>query len=363
MPPARVRGRRMGPGDKELAAAVTTVAGEYDADVFVYSGAIEGTAFGQLLTVMPEGRSRNNALLILTTNGGNAGAAYQIARLFQKAYQEFIVFLPSVCKSAGTLLAIGAHRLIMIPTISELGPLDVQLQKQNEIFARKSGLLTRSSFEALGEAAFELYEKLMLNITLRSEGMVSFRLASELSADMASKLMAPIFAQINPDTVGSENRDLNIAWHYGVRLAEYSQNTLDQAIQYLINEYPSHDFIIDDDEARKLFFNVNFPSADLMTIVALLQDAVIQEQNPSVARCLTDEFIPMEKEKNVDHSADGVASGMAENRKTSRNRRPSPRQPADQQPLTDSAQQNGASGNAKEGDNEAAPANGKRPTA
>ena len=42
-------------------------------------------------------------------------------------------FIPRRCKSAGTLLLIGATSLI-ISDRGELGPLDVQLSKPDEIF-------------------------------------------------------------------------------------------------------------------------------------------------------------------------------------------------------------------------------------
>jgi hypothetical protein len=224
-----------------LVEAVNKVSAQYDADVFIYSGSIDESGFGKLIETIPLGRDKPNALLILTTNGGSANAAYQIARLFQKTYQKFILFIPSSCKSAGTLIALGAHRLIMTPVISELGPLDVQLAKQNEIFARKSGLLTRSSFEALGDVALDLYEKLMLSITLKSQGLVGFKLASELSAEMAAKLVAPIFAQINPDVVGGENRDLNVALHYGTRLSDFGMNADIDTVVRLVHGYPSQE--------------------------------------------------------------------------------------------------------------------------
>ncbi|MGA2951771.1 MAG: hypothetical protein ABSD80_06000, partial [Caulobacteraceae bacterium] len=125
-----------------VGAAVAAAASEkHDADIFLYSGPIEDTGYGSLASAIAKaGKPRSRAILILVTNGGSANAAYQIARLMQKMYDEFLLYCPSRCKSAGTLVAIGAHRLIM-DSFSELGPLDVQLLKEDEIGARKSGLL------------------------------------------------------------------------------------------------------------------------------------------------------------------------------------------------------------------------------
>lgn len=269
-------------------ASLEAVQNDYDADVFFYSAGINDSGFGSLLQEVRKHQSRPNVLLILVTNGGLANSAYQIARFLQNEYDQgkFFLFCPSRCKSAGTLVALGASELIM-DSLSELGPLDVQLVKQNEIALRKSGLLSRSAFDALADSAFELYERLMFGITVKSGGNVSFKLASELSATMASTMMAPVYGQINPEIVGSENRDLDVAFHYGCRLATKSGNASHIAVHRLVHDYPSHDFIIDADEARDLFHNVNYPSENLYGLVRMLGDHAYDEAAPEFVRALT----------------------------------------------------------------------------
>jgi hypothetical protein len=160
---------------------------------------------------------------------------------------------------------------------SELGPLDVQLIKQNEIALRKSGLLSKSSFDALADAAFELYERLMMNITVKSRGNVSFQMASELSAGMTSTALAPIYSQMNPDVIGSEHRDLNVATEYGDRLAAKSCNAKTDTVKRLVKNYPAHDFVIDMEEARDLFRFVDYPSENLYRVVGALGPGAYNE--------------------------------------------------------------------------------------
>jgi hypothetical protein len=102
-------------------------------------------------------------------------------------------------------------------SFSELGPLDVQLTRENEITGRRSGLLSSSKFDSLQKAAFDLFQHFMLRIVMSSEGVISFKVASEISATMSAGLMAPVYSQINPDTVGSDYRDLRVALLYGQR--------------------------------------------------------------------------------------------------------------------------------------------------
>ena len=272
----------------ELRFLAAPAAEKHEADIFFYSGPIDDGGYGKMAAAVTKSGStgRKRAILILVTNGGSANAAYQIARLFQKLYDDFWLYCPSQCKSAGTLIAIGAHRLLM-DSFSELGPLDVQLLKEDEIGARKSGLLARATFDALSEESFRLYERLMIGIKVKSRSLVSFRLASQLASEMTANLLAPVYAQISPDIVGGEKRDLEIAIHYGMRLGAYSGNINSHTVEHLVKHYPSHDFIIDDDEARSWFEHVEVPSQEIYAIVGGIGDDAYDEAREPVVYALT----------------------------------------------------------------------------
>lgn len=291
----------------ELRAAVAAVEAKYDANVYVYSASIDSAGFGQLVTEVAEKKKkdpRKRGLLILTTHGGHANSAYQIARLMQQTYEEFILFTPSVCKSAGTLIALGAHRLIM-DVFSELGPLDVQLLDKDEIGARKSGLLTRSAFEALANEAFDLFSNTMLKIKMSSQNLISFRLAADISCRLTGELLSPVFGQMNPDVIGSDYRDLRVAIEYGNRLAKTSQNPVPSAVRKLVTDYPSHDFIIDRDEASKLFRTVDQPSEELYDLVQLLSGVTYRQASPGiVTACSSEDASEDDQKKAEDHAAD-----------------------------------------------------------
>ncbi len=49
----------------------------------------------------------------MVTEGGDADPAYRIARCLQDHYDRFSLFVSGYCKSAGTLVALGAHELQM----------------------------------------------------------------------------------------------------------------------------------------------------------------------------------------------------------------------------------------------------------
>ncbi len=317
-------------------------AAHYDADVFFYSGEIDHDGYGKLVSAVTDAKARKNVLLILVTNGGSANAAYQIARFLQKTYDGgvFKLCIPSYCKSAGTLIALGAEELLM-DTFSELGPLDVQLLKQDEIGTRRSGLLSRSTFEALEAASFGLFEHLMLEIKRRSSDLISFRLAAEIGSNMVGDLMAPVFGQISPDVVGSDWRDLQVALHYGVRLAGHYENASVETVQHLVENYPTHDFIIDNEEADKMFVDVNLPSEHIYNIMRLMLeihgDSAYNEDPEGIVMALTK---PSAATTNAEDDADeqdartsaagagehpAQSAGMDDNREGDR---PSPTEPS-----------------------------------
>ena len=251
----------------------------YDADVYLYSGPIDDLGFAELVrAVSSAGIKHVNCLLLLTTNGGSANSAYQIARFIQKQYKQFILYTPSYCKSAGTLIALGAHKLIM-DDFSELGPLDIQLPSPDDIVGQKSGLLAKAAFENLSEVTTEFYEHFLIRIKARSGNKVSFRLASEISTALTTQLLSKVFEQINPDVLGSDFRDLNVAMEYGARLARSSGNPKRTTVNDLVRKYPSHDFIIDNDEAASLFNSVTRPQQCLYQLIGTLGAAPYHEQH------------------------------------------------------------------------------------
>jgi serine dehydrogenase proteinase len=65
--------------------------------------------------------------LMLATPGGDGETAVRMVRAAQARCRQLTVVVPDVAKSAGTLIAIGAHSILMAPS-SDLGPIDPQFQ-------------------------------------------------------------------------------------------------------------------------------------------------------------------------------------------------------------------------------------------
>jgi hypothetical protein len=247
--------------DQASAADLAALIGEErDSDVMFFNGELERGLDVHLIGECIRRRRRSNVLLMLITPGGDADAAYRIARCLQRKYDRFSLYISGYCKSAGTLIALGAHELI-ISDHGELGPLDVQMMKKDDLVQRQSGLTVMAALEALHDKAFLAYEKYFLETTAKGGGNITVNTAADIATKLATGLFAPLYQQIDPLLVGEAGRALSVADSYGRRLLESGGNSSLPALKFLATDYPSHGFVIDREEASMLFSQVREPDA------------------------------------------------------------------------------------------------------
>jgi hypothetical protein len=204
--------------------------------------------------VFKEKRS-DECLLILVTPGGSPDAAFKIARYLQSKYEKFSVLVSGLCKSAGTLLSVGAYELIFMP-YGELGPLDVQMVKTDNLAGMESGLNIGEAFMALELRTRETYSKIIAEIIQSSGGVVSFQTAAHAASEVVSAMYGPIFSRIDPEEVGSRSRAMRIGEDYCKRLNAKWSNLKPDKLSTLSQTYSSHGFVIDRHEAAELFQRV-----------------------------------------------------------------------------------------------------------
>jgi hypothetical protein len=235
----------------------TTVSAAHDADVLLYSGGIEDDEADQLIRLCKRKNRRKNVFLVLTTRGGSPHAGFRIARCLQTHYTKVTLYIHGMCKSAGTLVAIGADEIIL-SDYGEFGPLDVQLDKKDELFENTSGLDITQALNSLNTRTLSFFRTALMDIRGGSRGQISTKLAAEIASKLAVGAYSHIYSQVDPIQLGSIERAVNIAHQYGNRLAR--NNLHERAIDKLVASYPSHGFVIDLQEAQKLFKNVRAPS-------------------------------------------------------------------------------------------------------
>ena len=105
--------------------------------------------------------------LLLYSPGGDGETAVRITRAAQARCRELTVIVPDLAKSAATLIAVGAHHILMGPA-SDLGPIDPQfLLEDGGLIAAKD--IIAAVDEAVGKVrespdTAPLYATLLSNI-------------------------------------------------------------------------------------------------------------------------------------------------------------------------------------------------------
>lgn len=251
-------------------------------DTFLYNGPIERGKDLDFIEMVAEKRTGADQVnLVLVTSGGSPDAAYKIARYLQTRYSRFSVTVSGVCKSAGTLLAIGAHEIVFAP-YGELGPLDVQMSKADNLAGLESGLNISEAFQSLEQRAARTFARVIDDILNNSGGIVSFHTASHSATEVVAALYGPIFARIDPEEVGSRSRAMRIGQDYGKRLDAIAKNLKRGALMQIAQTYPSHGFVIDHLEAVELFNNVRECTPDEIEAIKALKRLTRMPRNDFV---------------------------------------------------------------------------------
>lgn len=257
---------------------------EEGVDTIIYAGEISRHGYELITKVCDEaGDKCKKVNLVLYTYGGDPHAAFRIARALQHHYVEGItLFIPHFCKSAGTLIAIGASELV-ISDKGELGPLDVQLIKPNEMFERSSGMDLSQGIEALRAQAIETFKNFVYE--MRFSNKLSTKIATKVATEMTTGLFSPIFAQIDPSRIGEIQRATYIAHHYGNMLAKKSTNVKEDGVSRLVLGYPSHSFVIDRKEARDIFKKVRCPDEAEVNLLSAIDSIMSGQLDSSSVIC------------------------------------------------------------------------------
>ncbi|MHA8060376.1 SDH family Clp fold serine proteinase [Aquirufa beregesia] len=167
---------------------------------------------------------QNPVLMVLLSSGGVPGSAYLIGKLCREySNGQFLVVVPRHAKSAATLLCCAANEIHM-GSLSELGPIDPQINGLPAL-----GL--KNSIEHIAQ--------------LVSENPKSF--------EMFAKYLN---MSIEPVQIGYYERVAESAMQYAENLLNTHSENLPRNAELIANElvykYKDHGFVIDKTEAMKI---------------------------------------------------------------------------------------------------------------
>jgi len=291
----------------EATAIMKRIVPTNDADILILNAPMERGHDESLITMLMSRPCRPNLFMILITNGGSPDAAYRIARAIQSHYTKFTVCVSGICKSAGTLLLLGANELVFSEH-GEIGPLDIQMAKKDELWESESGLTVMTALTALSENAQDAFDHFLVSLTTRSGGRITVRTASEIAAKLTQALYTPIADQIDPIHMGEVKRSMAIAKEYGERLVRHSGICLETRLGRLISGYPSHSFVIDKKEAKEIFKTgtVRDCTSDELALLQELDDFALTPMGRPWIRFLSDDILEEESTNAAANNQAGV---------------------------------------------------------
>ena len=182
--------------------------------------------------------------VFIHSGGGDIHAAYKLVKLFQNCC-EYRAIVPEYAKSAATLLAIGADKILMSP-IAELGPLDPIIELSNG--ATIPGYAIRQATKVL-------------------ENEIASCKDEEVRALKAEHILGPIAVKIDPYLLSGVSETPELAKRYGKKILVargYKPATAERVVKKLVElGIASHGYVIDKEEASSLELKVEDMSSDM----------------------------------------------------------------------------------------------------
>ncbi|WAB84972.1 hypothetical protein OVN20_05320 [Microcella daejeonensis] len=106
--------------------------------------------------------------VLLSTPGGDGEVAVRLVRAMQARCSELVIIIPDMAKSAGTIMCLGANRILMGPS-SDLGPVDPQFPINGRLVGAKEIQQAVEDAEKRIAAApdtFPLYATLLADVNM-----------------------------------------------------------------------------------------------------------------------------------------------------------------------------------------------------
>ncbi|MEI6296497.1 MAG: hypothetical protein WCO84_02505 [bacterium] len=207
-------------------------------------------------------------VLLNAPMGGRIEPAFNIVKLIRKHAEAVEMIIPYRAKSAGTLICLGADKLLM-NTTAELGPLDTQ----NRIHKEEEFESTQNIFKALEQIqqhALDGFNSAITTIKKRNHNLKIDDVV-KLAAMFSGQTCSSLYNKIDPEMLGEYARLLEMCEKYVfevlIRYAGRDYEDAKKVTKKLVYGYPNHNFIIDIQESEKLGLPAEEVSDDIKEII------------------------------------------------------------------------------------------------
>ena len=209
--------------------------------------------------------------LCLYTRGGDTNAVWPIASLLREFDSDFHVLVPFRCHSAGTLLALGAKKIVMTP-LAELSPIDPSTGNQfNPTDPNEQRNRLAISVEDVQQyKSFVLSQLDVANSPASGEGDQSVK-------GVLSPFLARLADVVHPLALGNVHRvhlQINQLARNLLHLHAVEGRDLEAIIESLTTRFYSHLHMVNRHEAREILGDQHIEFADQQ--LATLLDSLLR---------------------------------------------------------------------------------------
>lgn len=207
--------------------------------------------------------------LVLHTNGGDTAAAWQLVNLLRTFCDDLEVIVPRKALSSGTLISLGANRIIMTKQAS-LGPIDPSLNSALNPMIPGGGPNHRVPVSVEAVQGFLDVVKDQLKVT---------------DAAALAAVWNNLSDKIHPLVLGQIFRTRSQIRTLAKRLLAHQQvdkKKQEEIISFLCSESGSHDHTINRREARSMGLEIENASEELYGILKNLHYSMVDEMKTRI---------------------------------------------------------------------------------
>ncbi|MEA5001409.1 MAG: hypothetical protein VB017_05955 [Endomicrobiaceae bacterium] len=197
----------------------------------------------------------NKISLFLYTRGGNTLSAWSIINLLRSFCKELEIIIPFNCHSAGTLICLGANKIVMTKQAT-LGPIDPSLD--NPLNPIIPGYPTTIKAPVSVEYVNAYLEIAKTDLKIKNQ-------------DALSNILIELSNKIHPLVLGAVSKSRNQIKMLAEKLLKHqliNGRKKDKIISFLCSDSGSHDYTINRKEAKEnLGLNIEKPTDELYNLI------------------------------------------------------------------------------------------------
>jgi hypothetical protein len=192
--------------------------------------------------------------VVLDTYGGSLDSAFKTVLFLSRFAERIRVFVPRRAKSAGTLIAIGAHELKM-SAFAELGPLDTQIVDPRNPTELVSALDCYQSVDYVRAFGLTTLRRTLVALAKEMQTGIPLSELVNTAEHLSTGSITSMLAQIKALDFGGWGRTLKIGELYAKSLLTrvgYTPTEAARIAYQLVYGYTHHPFPIDLNEAARV---------------------------------------------------------------------------------------------------------------